>query len=80
MKLFVEEKKSNQLSGRREESGRKAEGSDTDREKKFNLVRCSTETLDLQSQSLREGEGGQRRVRRSGAEATNLPQMISESL
>lgn len=29
------------------ESGRKAEGSDTDREKMFNLAPCFTETLNL---------------------------------
>lgn len=29
------------------ESGRKEEGSDTDREKMFNLAQCTTETLNL---------------------------------
>lgn len=43
------------------ESGRKAEGSDTDREKMFNLAPCSSETLNL-LQSLWKVKAGWRRV------------------
>lgn len=43
------------------ESGRKAEGSDTDREKMFNLAPCSAETLNL-LQSLWKVKAGWRRV------------------
>lgn len=43
------------------ESGRKAEGSDTDREKMFNLAPCSAETLNL-LQCLWKVKAGWRRV------------------
>lgn len=64
----MEERKSNQWSdaertGKKDlkESGRKAAGSDTDREKMFNLAWCSTETLNL-LQSLWKGKAGWQRV------------------
>lgn len=61
---------------------RKAEESDTDREKMFNLARHSTETLNLLQFLQKVKEGWQRvcGVSWPGGEITNFPQMTTEIL